>query len=108
MNPMSDLKPLVLSRGPGESIVIGDDLVLTVLDVRPTTAAASVRITRGTDVRTVRFALDRVHPLDVDVEVTLVDVRPDRARLSVSAPRRLSIHRLEVYDSIREENRRRA
>lgn len=55
---------LVLSRNPDEQIVIGDDIVITV-----------------------------------------VDVRGDKVRLGVEAPRCVDVHRKEVYDAIQREKR---
>ncbi|CAA9412959.1 MAG: Carbon storage regulator [uncultured Phycisphaerae bacterium] len=40
-----------------------------------------------------------------DVEVTVVDIRGDKVRLGITAPREISVHRKEVYDAIRRENR---
>ncbi|MDB5299687.1 MAG: CMP/dCMP deaminase zinc-binding [Phycisphaerales bacterium] len=40
-----------------------------------------------------------------DVEVTVVDVRGEKVRLGISAPRNVSVHRKEVYEAIRKENR---
>lgn len=40
-----------------------------------------------------------------DIEITVVEVRGDQVRLGVQAPRRVSVHRREVYDEIREANR---
>jgi carbon storage regulator len=40
-----------------------------------------------------------------DVEVTIVDIRGDKVRLGIKAPRDISVHRKEVYDAIRRENR---
>ncbi|HEX8916703.1 MAG TPA: carbon storage regulator CsrA [Humisphaera sp.] len=40
-----------------------------------------------------------------DVEVTVVDIRGDKVRLGVTAPRAVSVHRKEVYEAIRRENR---
>jgi carbon storage regulator len=54
---------LVLSRVRGESILIGDD-----------------------------------------IEVTVIDVRGDKVRLGITAPKALAVHRKEVYDAIRREN----
>jgi len=54
---------LVLSRGKNESIIIADE-----------------------------------------VEVTVVDVRGDKVRLGITAPRSIPVHRREVYESIRREN----
>ena len=57
-------KMLVLSRQRDESIIIGDNVV-----------------------------------------VTIVDVRGDRVRLGIEAPREVSVHRREVYEAIQRENR---
>ncbi|OHB65922.1 MAG: carbon storage regulator [Planctomycetes bacterium RBG_13_63_9] len=55
---------LVLSRQRDESIVIGDDII-----------------------------------------VTIVDIRGDKVRLGIDAPVEIPVHRQEVYDAIRQENR---
>ncbi|MCC7474633.1 MAG: carbon storage regulator CsrA [Pirellulales bacterium] len=54
---------LVLSRQRDESIIIGDNIVITV-----------------------------------------VDVRGDKVRLGIEAPREVSVHRREVYEAIQREN----
>jgi carbon storage regulator len=56
------MKMLVLSRQKDESIIIGDD-----------------------------------------VEITIVDVRGDKVRLGISAPKNISVHRKEVYEAIQRE-----
>ena len=53
---------LVLSRQRGESIMIGDD-----------------------------------------VEITIVDVRGDKVRLGITAPKHIIVHRKEVYETIKRE-----
>ena len=58
---------LVLSRQRDESIIIGDNIV-----------------------------------------VTIVDVRGDKVRLGIDAPREVSVHRREIYEAIQRENRRAA
>ena len=40
-----------------------------------------------------------------DIEVTVVDIRGDKVRLGINAPREIAVHRKEVYDAIRRENR---
>lgn len=40
-----------------------------------------------------------------DIEITVVDIRGDKVRLGVSAPKEIDVHRKEVYDAIRRENR---
>ena len=58
---------LVLSRQRDESIIIGDNVVITV-----------------------------------------VDVRGDKVKLGIDAPREISVHRREVYEAIQRENRQAA
>ncbi len=62
-----ELKMLVLSRQKDESIIIGDD-----------------------------------------VEITIVDVRGDKVRLGINAPRSISVHRKEVYEAIQREKEQKA
>lgn len=39
-----------------------------------------------------------------DVEITIVDIRGDKVRLGITAPRHIQVHRKEVYDAIKREN----
>lgn len=55
---------LVLSRTKDESIVIGDDII-----------------------------------------ITIIDVRGDKVRLGISAPRSITVHRQEIYDAIQREKK---
>jgi len=38
-----------------------------------------------------------------EIEVTIIDVRGDKVRLGITAPRNVSVHRKEVYDSIKRQ-----
>lgn len=58
---------LVLSRQRDESIIIGDNVVITV-----------------------------------------VDIRGDKVRLGIEAPKEVPVHRQEVYEAIKRENQRSA
>ncbi len=40
-----------------------------------------------------------------DVEITIVDIRGDKVRIGINAPKRIPVHRKEVYDAIKHENR---
>ena len=40
-----------------------------------------------------------------DVEVTIVDVRGDKVRLGITAPKSIPVHRKEVYEAIQREKR---
>lgn len=40
-----------------------------------------------------------------DVELIVVEVRGDRVRLGIAAPRELPVHRREIYDAIKREER---
>ena len=55
---------LVLSRNKQESIIIGDDII-----------------------------------------VTIIDVRGDKVRVGIQAPRDVSVHRQEIWDKIQKEKK---
>ena len=38
-----------------------------------------------------------------DVEIIIVDVRGDKVRLGITAPREIPVHRREIYDAIQRE-----
>ncbi|MEX2673295.1 MAG: carbon storage regulator CsrA [Phycisphaeraceae bacterium] len=40
-----------------------------------------------------------------DIEITVVDIRGDKVRLGISAPANVPVHRKEVYEAIKRENR---
>lgn len=40
-----------------------------------------------------------------DIEVTVVDIRGDKVRLGINAPKSVTVHRKEVYEQIKRENR---
>lgn len=39
------------------------------------------------------------------VEVFVVDIRGDKVRIGIEAPKEMSVHRKEVYDAIHREDR---
>lgn len=41
-----------------------------------------------------------------DVVITVVDIRGDKVRLGIAAPKEVSIHRQEVYEAIQRERSR--
>jgi carbon storage regulator len=40
-----------------------------------------------------------------DVEITIVDIRGDKVRLGINAPKHVAVHRKEVYEEIQRENK---
>lgn len=38
-----------------------------------------------------------------DIEIIIVDVRGDKVRLGINAPREISVHRKEIYEAIQRE-----
>ena len=38
-----------------------------------------------------------------DVEIIIVDVRGDKVRLGITAPKDIPVHRREIYDAIKRE-----
>ena len=40
-----------------------------------------------------------------DVEITVVDIRGDKVRLGITAPKEIPVHRREIYDAIQREKK---
>lgn len=47
---------------------------------------------------------DEVIKIGDDIKITIVDVRADKVRIGIHAPRNVSVHRKEIYQAIQEEN----
>lgn len=43
-----------------------------------------------------------------NIVITIVDIRGDKVRLGIEAPKDITVHRQEVYEAIQRENQRRA
>lgn len=43
-----------------------------------------------------------------EVEITIVDVRGDKVRLGINAPRNIAVHRKEIYLAIQKEKEQNA
>ena len=39
-----------------------------------------------------------------DIEITVVDIKGDKVRIGITAPREVQVHRKEVYEAIKREN----
>ncbi len=48
--------------------------------------------------------IDEAIVIGDEIEVVVVDVRGDRVRLGINAPKEISVHRKEVYELIQAEN----
>jgi cytosine/creatinine deaminase len=40
-----------------------------------------------------------------DIEITIVDIRGDKVRLGINAPKNITVHRKEIYEAIKQESR---
>jgi carbon storage regulator len=39
-----------------------------------------------------------------EIEVVVIDIKGDQVKLGVKAPKKITVHRKEIYDEIRQEN----
>lgn len=46
---------------------------------------------------------DETIVIDDSIRITIVDVRGDKVRIGVEAPRDVTVHRQEIYDAIQME-----
>ena len=102
----------VISREVGESVMIGDDVELTVVKLRAKVVTLDMRHTtlRGRITLDDSFRRDAVVGDVLDLPApgscAVVDIRGDKVRLGLDAPKDVSIHRKEVWEAIKRENRR--
>jgi len=105
---------LLIPRTREESIVVsGSDggLVLTVLHVRG--GEVSLLVTHSSKEKpgelntwTTKLVRDASFEVGGVAEVKMVDVRGEHARIGITAPVSVSVHRLEVWEAIKREQRR--
>lgn len=43
-----------------------------------------------------------------DVEIVIVDIKGDQVKVGIKAPKKVTVHRAEVYEEIQAENRKAA
>ncbi len=98
---------LCIRRQRDESIVIGDDLVVTVVEIRGERVALAVghlhsggRLPMVEQSEPVWLMPNQQLPVGHECVCTVVDVRGDVVRLGIEGPRQVSVHRKEVYDAI--------
>lgn len=39
-----------------------------------------------------------------DIEIVVIDIKGDQIKLGIKAPRKISVHRKEIYEEIQSEN----
>ncbi|MEM7808230.1 MAG: carbon storage regulator [Planctomycetota bacterium] len=102
---------LVLSRRRSEAIRVAHRQsvwLLRLLEVDPAASRCTVCVEADAQdessvVRICKIERTNVLEVDASVQLTLVDVRDDKARFGIHAPRDFDVHRLEVYEAIRRE-----
>jgi carbon storage regulator len=107
---------LVLSRERGESIMVdGPDgsCLCTVLEVRGEEVTLLINHTPpnapgALDSWTAKLVRESAVKVGSAAEITVVDIRAEKVRLGFLASKSASVHRLEVWEAIKRENRRAA
>jgi carbon storage regulator CsrA len=95
---------IVLSRERNETVMIGESLLVTVMLVRGDRVTLEVEDQERSQTSTHELERDQELLLRGDCRVRVVDIRAEKVRLGVVAPRQLSVHRKEVWEALRREN----
>jgi carbon storage regulator len=85
------------NRGPVGVVVVGPSLC-------PTRCRQAL-IQEGANMLVLSRQRDETIMIGDDILVTVVDIRGDKVRLGITAPKEVTVHRKEVYEAIRRENR---
>ena len=125
---------LVLSRKRDEEIVVGDDIFITVKEIRGNRVRLGFEAPREMPVfRREKFdeilkaggeivsnasgkngtlvlsrSQDESVVLGSEIEIFVVEIRGDKVRIGIEAPKHIPVHRREVYDAIKREKQRAA
>ncbi len=97
---------LVLSRQVDETVLIGDAIAVTVVSINPEGATLHVRYRDKNHRLEQKLALEIDDRLEItdDIYVSVLDIRGDKIRLAVVAPKTMAVHRKEIYEAIKREN----
>jgi len=112
----SEVRMLVLSRGVGESVMIRDNIKVTVLEVRRNRVSLGIlapgeEISRPDAIRKEGRPLtgqggmliltrkkDEIIKIGEDIQVTVIEIgRGDKVRLGFTAPENVPVHRQEIF-----------
>lgn len=91
---------LVLSRKRGESIVINEEFLLTVLRFTADEAECSLSTTGGELLGNVTISCHSQVEVIPRVRIVLVQTRDDKVRLGIDYPQDMAVHRKEVADAL--------
>lgn len=124
---------LVLSRQRDESIFIGDNIKITVVDIRGDKVRLGFKAPPDISIHrqevfdaiarqsgdllpkkkkdnggmlVLSRQRDEAIMIRTDIKITVIDIRGDKVRLGVEAPTEVPVHRQEVYEAIQREHQR--
>ena len=103
---------IVISRQVADAIMVGEDVEVGVVAIEPAAVTLSVRHSAVGGRLTLEDSFQQVAGRDAVISLpavgvcTIVDIRGDKVRLGMDAPKDVSIHRKEVWEAIKRENRR--
>ena len=92
---------LVLSRQRDETIMIGDDRT-SMVQITP---LEEQKLRHCTEPGLFELCGRLLASLGNPIQTTVVDIRGDKVRIGVTAPKETPVHRKEVYEAIQFENR---
>jgi carbon storage regulator CsrA len=104
---------IIFSRHVGEAVMVGDRVEVAVAAIEPMFAVLSIRhspaggLVSAEDSLRLTCAIGDVVQVPAAGSCTVVEIRDDvgKVRLGMDAPKDISIHRKEVWEAIKRENR---
>ena len=90
---------LVLARRQGESLIIGDDMKITVLNIGENLIKLGVNNSEG-----ISLGLQETITIKDGIIVKVVKIDKTQIKLGIEAPEGVAIHREEVYKKDQEGN----
>lgn len=98
---------LVIRRCKGQSVIISDDLIVTVVNIKARRVAIALKLPRPGDEPSEPVWMERFEELALGEagSCMVVKVRDDYVHLGFDVPIVLGVHRAECYDAIMNETK---
>lgn len=90
---------LILTRRKNEVIYVGDDINITVVGIAY--RKIKVKIVKKSKIDNIEISIGEVYFISDNIDICLLSIKSNQARIGTNAPKEIPIHREEIYKRIK-------